>query len=92
MTGAVSASTLMMAAVAGVGGMALGKMMTPKMPSIPEPAKPPQASRAPDRQAIRTSNAGNAGMVSSGSSTMLTGPSGIDPAMLNLGRNSLLGQ
>lgn len=96
MSGAISMGAL---AVGGamVGGMMLGSMMKPKMPSInvPQPEKPKQVAQSADREGIVRANtmggmpggamAGNAG-------TFLTGPSGIDPSTLNLGKNTLLGQ
>lgn len=88
------------AAAASLGATALGgigaaKALTAKAPSvnIPAPEKPPQASKAPDRTAAAAANASTAGGAMRGnSSTFLTGPSGIDPQTLNLGKNTLLGQ
>ena len=55
-------------------------------------------SRAAEQQANRMNrrDAAGSGMPKPGSgsgnaSTLLTGPSGVDPAMLQLGRNTLLG-
>ena len=65
----------------------------PQMPKIPDPIKPPtptQASQAPQRATQRLANAATGGL--GNSSTFLTGPGGIDPGTLNLGRNTLLGQ
>jgi hypothetical protein len=81
------------------GGAALSTVMAPKMPTpqIPDAVKPPasQATKAPERAASVTANAAAAspgGALGGNSSTFLTGPSGIDPSMLNLGKNKLLGQ
>lgn len=78
------------------GGMAISGMM-PKPPKIdiPKPEKPPQASKTPDRSGVVQANAGAAlpgGSLAGNSGTFLTGPSGIDPSALNLGKNTLLGQ
>jgi hypothetical protein len=53
------------------------------------PAQAPQASRQPDQAMLRRQNSG--GQRGAASSTMLTGPGGIDPALLNIGRVTLLG-
>lgn len=85
----------------GAGALA-SKVLTPKMPqiNIPKPEAPPketksQAAKQPDRTASVVANAAAAspgGALSGNSATFLTGPSGIDPALLNLGKNTLLGQ
>lgn len=53
-------------------------------------AAPPQsqASRQPDQSAARSAGARMAGGTSS---TMLTGPGGVQPNLLNIGKNTLLG-
>lgn len=95
MSGAVSIGTMAMVGAGVVGGMAMsGAFAKPKI-NIPAPEKPKQGAQAPDREGIVRANtmggmpggamAGNAG-------TFLTGPSGIDPSTLNLGKNTLLGQ
>lgn len=66
---------------------------TPTIPA-PEPAKPPpQEAKAPDYQAVkkRVEGAVKGPGVGVGS-TMLTGPAGIDPGLLNLGKTKLLGE
>ena len=63
--------------------------------AVPKPEPPPQPVKQPKREAAVASNAAAAapgGALAGNSSTFLTGPSGIDPSTLNLGRNSLLGQ
>lgn len=54
----------------------------------------PQASKAPDVEAIRRKAAGSAltGPSSGNASTYLTGASGIDDSALSLGKSKLLGQ
>jgi flagellar biosynthesis component FlhA len=44
--------------------------------------------KAPDMEALLKANTGKGGA----SGTMLTGPAGIDPTALALGKNTLLGQ
>lgn len=77
------------------------KSLTQKAPKAPEVKpltaadKPPAKAKAPDRPAIGKANAaaaGPGGAMSGNSGTFLTGPSGVDPSTLNLGRNTLLGQ
>jgi hypothetical protein len=95
MSGAISIGTMAMVGAGVAGGMMLsGAMSKPKI-NIPQPEKPKQGAQAADREGIVRANtmggmpggamAGNAG-------TFLTGPSGIDPSTLNLGKNTLLGQ
>lgn len=77
-----------------LGGQVL-KSMQPKPPPIPQPEKPPQATKAPDRTAMLAANTAAAmpgGAMRGNSGTFLTGPAGIDSMSLNLGRNTLLGQ
>lgn len=63
-----------------------------KMPDPLPPTAPPQAAKAPETAPLKRRNgtAGTGISMPSGS-TMLTGTSGIDSAMLNLGANTLLG-
>lgn len=91
-------------AATAVGGMAVASAATtamsaaaalkkPKMPGIPgltEQDRPPQATRTPDRTPMAAGNLAAGRMGNAG--TFLTGAGGIDSAMLNLGRNTLLGQ
>jgi hypothetical protein len=85
------------AAIGGaLGGMFLSSAMSPSMdmPKPPAPAKPPQAAKTPEVATMRRQNAvGAAAGPSAGpSSTFLTGPTGINPALLSLGKSTLLGQ
>lgn len=83
--------------VTSVVGLAASSMMkqSPKMPTAAEPTAPPQAAQRPDQQAMRSNAAGNAGgprPTSAGNQgTQLTGPSGVSPDMLTLGKSTLLG-
>lgn len=87
---------------AGLAAKQAAKALTPKMPDIkvPKPEAPPaesksQAAKQPDRAAAVAANiaaAGPGGALSGNSATFLTGPSGVDPSTLNLGKNKLLGQ
>lgn len=97
MSGGISAATLATAAATAVGTIAVTQALKPKTPgvNIPTPEKPPQASKGPDRGAINAANVAAAapgGALSGNSGTFLTGPLGVDPGSLNLGKNKLLGQ
>ena len=81
-----------------VGALALGvgyeayKGVTQKPPKPNIPAMP-QASQVPD---ANTAVKGQAGPGQAGGSpgvaqTFLTGPGGVDPSLLNLGKSTLLG-
>lgn len=50
----------------------------------------PQGPKAPDRPVIAAANM--AANSKGNASTFLTGPGGVDPSSLNLGKNTLLGQ
>ena len=74
------------------GSMINAKKAQPNLPDAPAPIeKPPalQSAVMPDQAALRESQDQ---LSSSGDETLLTGPRGIDPSMLNLGRAKLLGQ
>lgn len=92
MSGAI-ATTIATAVI----GSVVQQAFAPKAPSAPSaPSAPtmPQANKAPDEQARRASAqaAGAApGMGGGAPSTMLTGPGGVAPGALNLGKNTLLG-
>lgn len=64
-----------------------------KLPAPPAPIPPPQASLAPGVQAVRQQVAGmgQAGGSPGVGQTLLTGPGGVDPSKLNLGRATTLG-
>lgn len=53
----------------------------------------PQASKVPDANADLTKNTGTgqAGGSPGVAQTFLTGPGGVDPSLLNLGKTTLLG-
>lgn len=92
---ALGGSALTALAVGAGAGMLAGAFNQPKMPQIPAPEKPPQASKTPDRNAVLAGNAAATlpgGAMAGNASTFLTGGSGIDSGTLNLGRNVLLGQ
>ncbi len=59
-----------------------------EMPEPPPPPTMPQGAKAPDTAPLRRRNR-NAGPA--GTDTMLTGPSGVTQAQLNLGASTLLG-
>jgi len=66
-------------------------LLTPPMAQAAQPAG--QASRTPDYNAMKNRNQQqeSAGPMAGLSSTFLTGPSGVDPSKLKLGRATLLG-
>lgn len=75
-------------AIAGslFGSKAMAK--APDMPAVPELAKPPEAPKTPERDPFKMRNQQSAA-AQGPLSTMLTGPSGVDPSTLSLGRSSL---
>jgi hypothetical protein len=60
----------------------------PNIPDPPAPVAPPQAATNPDTTPLKRRNDSS---FASGGETLLTGPSGISRAQLNLGGASLLG-
>jgi hypothetical protein len=56
-------------------------------------ANRPQASKAPGVQGVQAgqAGAGQAGGAPGVAQTFLTGAAGVDPSLLNLGKNTLLG-
>lgn len=65
----------------------------PKTPQLQAPPPAPQASKTPDANAVAGSLAGTgqAGGAPGVAQTFLTGPGGIDPSLLQLGKTTLLG-
>lgn len=78
-------------AMAAVGAALAPK--PPKIPDAPTPPPPPQAAKAPDLGVIQKqlAGAGQAGGAPGIGQTMLTGPGGVNPGQLTLGKNTLLG-
>lgn len=72
--------------------MCLGR--TPKMPEVKDPVRP-QEAKQPEQGAFGSTSAkrknANANPGVGASSTLLTGPSGIENQQLKLGRSTLLG-
>ena len=67
---------------------------SPKAPQAPAALTPPNAQSVKNPMAPRRTGGQQATggpVAGSSSSTLLTGPSGIDDSMLNLGKNNLLG-
>jgi hypothetical protein len=60
---------------------------SPKMAAPAPPPPPPQESKGPDMATTRRKSQPSA--IAGG--TLLTGPTGVDSSMLNLGGGSLLG-
>ncbi len=75
----------------GGGGKSPSPPPPPPPPPPPEPAK--QAEKAPDAEVARAKNknAMAGGMNAGPNSTLLTGPGGVDPTSLSIGKNTLLG-
>lgn len=63
----------------------------PETPAPAAPVPPPQKSKAPSTTAQRNANATTENAQGATPSTLLTGPAGVDPNALQLGKNTLLG-
>lgn len=76
-----------------VAGLAKGQK-APKVDQVQTPDTPKtQEAKTPDRNASLNANAAAAtGAQAGNSSTFLTGPSGVDPLQLLLGKSALLGE
>ena len=61
----------------------------PKAPKIAPPTQTGVAQTSAYKAGMM--NTGQSGGAAGVSQTFLTGPSGVDPSMLNIGRNTLLG-
>jgi hypothetical protein len=90
-------ATIGYAAAAMIGGYAAAKSMAPDIPTpqATTPTAPPAkqaAGKQPDTKAMGAANASASGVNAGPASTFLTGPMGIDPSQLTLGKNTLLGQ
>lgn len=71
-------------------------MSSSKAPAYTPPPDPPQPARSPEVQAVASETkgmgqAGGSGGTPGAAQTMLTGPGGVDPKTLLLGKNTLLG-
>ncbi len=79
----------------GAASAVIGSSMAPKSSAAPAMQQAPkepesQVTKTPTAGAFSTANS-NAAVKGGPMSTNLTGPQGIDPSLLNLGRNTLLG-
>jgi hypothetical protein len=82
-----------------LGGLLLGQMTSKpgKSPQMQAAAPPPlpaaQTAKTPDASAVAQGLAGTgqAGGTPGVAQTFLTGPGGIDPSLLQLGKTTLLG-
>ena len=74
-----------------VGSMLGGQQQQPQMAQAPAA---PQSSKSPTAASIQGTllGTGQAGGAPGAAQTLLTGPGGIDPKTLNLGKSTLLGQ
>lgn len=61
------------------------------IPPAPSPPPAPQAPKAPDTAPLRRRAASGGGIAVPAGSTLLSGPSGINGAQMNLGSQTLLG-
>lgn len=64
-----------------------GKGGAPKLPNAPQAAQSPDANTDITKNAGAGQAGGNPGVAQ----TFLTGPGGVDPSLLNLGKSTLLG-
>lgn len=63
----------------------------PSIPKLPDPVKPPAASKAPEYETFSARNRDQAARAGT-SSTMLTGPMGAVAPAAQIGKSTLLGQ
>lgn len=86
------------AAATAIAGAVVSKALAPKQQEQKAPAAPdapPKTQATQDPMAIAKKNAfaaSAAGSLSGNNSTLLTGSTGVNPANLNLGQSTLLGQ
>lgn len=105
MSGAISATTIIGAATAAAGVAASayaanqqkqGQKGVMRAQANAQKAAADAAANAPKQQAGKAADlseaaAGMGDLGSTGASTLLTGNQGVDPSLLQLGRNTLLG-
>lgn len=63
------------------------KAKSPNIPAVPQAAQQPAASTVVAGQSGTGQSGGSPGVAQ----TFLTGPGGVDPSLLNLGKSTLLG-
>ena len=87
----ISIPTALAIAAAGTAASTIATIAT--APGAPKVAPPPQAAKTPDAAGVRNSLAGSAqgGGGPTVAQTFLTGTGGVDPSLLQLGKNTLLG-
>ena len=77
-----------------IAGAAVGNMQqAPQMPNVPKPP-PPQQAKMPDMTSLYAGmqGTGQAGGKPGNAQTWLTGPGGVDPNAMKLGKPTLLGE
>ena len=79
-------------ATVAVVGAATAMSSKPKMPAMPDPVQPAQQAKRPTDQRTGPRAGTQQGGMPAPQSTLLTGPGGVDPGMLQLGKSTLLGQ
>lgn len=87
-----ASAAMLFAMVASSAITSMNQPDAPDMSALKQP-KPPQASKAPDALGQRKAlaGAGQGGGAPGVSQTFLTGTQGVNPSMLSLGANTLLG-
>jgi hypothetical protein len=73
--------------VGGALASSTSKAKSPTIPAVPQAAQLPTAAQTVSGQAGTGQSGGSPGVAQ----TFLTGPGGIDPSLLNLGKSTLLG-
>jgi hypothetical protein len=66
-------------------------VLTPEMPPPPQLPAAPQGSKSPDTAPLKRRNANSGGFAVPAGSTLLSGPTGVSAASMNLGSQTLLG-
>lgn len=83
----IAAIGALMSGTAAVATVAKGR---PDMPTPLAPEPPPQAGKTPDRESVKRKTSESVG-AGAPSSTLLTGPAGVQLDAGILGKNTLLG-
>lgn len=82
----ISAAAAAFVVGAGLSAYA-GSKNKPNIPATPQAGKVPDANTDLSKEAGTGQAGGNPGVAQ----TFLTGPGGVDPSLLNLGKSTLLG-
>lgn len=81
-------------AMAIVGAAAGNMQQSPQMPNVPKLPPPPQPAKMPNMASLYAGmqGTGQAGGKAGPGQTFLTGPGGVDPNAMQLGKPTLLGE